>query len=276
MQRNKMLQKCRVKQAQWRDLRSIEGRYVMDSIEILISENPRFHSGNVSWSVHPEVLRFIRSCLKPSMRTLETGGGQSTVVFAIIGTHHTCITPIRHEAEQIHSYCRDHGINDNKITFIHDSSDVVLASGQGIPDVIDFLLIDGAHRFPFPILDWHFSEPKIPKDGIVAIDDYLTPSVRILHDFLLSEDDEWELIQSFHSILQRHWGTSFFRRKHEKHIHLDSIGRPSLYDYHLGQNMNRPRKHPLHFLLHHPRCTLRGLVDRIDNRRLFGKSIVDS
>ena len=86
----------------------------------------------------------------------------------------------------------------------------------------------------------------------MVIDDYLTPSVRILHDFLLGEN-EWELIQSFRSVVRRHWGTSFFRRKRER----QEYG-------HMSQNMNKPRRHPLHFLLHHPRYTARGLVSRAD------------
>jgi hypothetical protein len=179
----------------------------MDHLERLISEQPHFHAWPdgkpANWSVAPDVLRFIGANLQQSMQTLETGAGQTTVVFAIAGTHHVCVTPDRAQAERIRSYCRDHGIKED-ITFIHDSSDIALASGKGIPEVIDFVLIDGAHRFPFPILDWHHTERKVPLGGIVAVDDYPMPSVRILHDFLVGED-EWELIQSFQI-------TSFFRR----------------------------------------------------------------
>ena len=217
---------------------------MIDPIETLISESPNFHTDGAgrpaNWSVVPDVLRFIRYSLKPSMRTLETGAGQSTVAFAIAGTQHVSITPGRLEAERIRNYCREHGIEDT-ITFIHDSSDIALASGQGIPDVIDFVFIDGAHRFPFPILDWHFTEQKVPVGGIVAIDDYLTPSVKILHDFLLEEDDDWELIQSFRFISRRHGGTSFFRRKRAKVIYLDDTGQYRA-DYHMSQNMNKPRR----------------------------------
>ena len=104
------------------------------------------------------------------------------------------------------AYCAAHGIRDT-VTFIHESSDVALAAGRGIPEALDFVLIDGAHRFPFPILDWHFTEPRLRVGGIVAVDDYPMPSVKILHDFLIGED-EWELIQRF----QR---TAFFRRRRE-------------------------------------------------------------
>jgi len=182
----------------------------MDPVETLISARPHFHAWPdgrpADWSVAPEVLRFIRGNLKPSMRTLETGAGQTTVAFAIAGTHHVCITPDRAQAERIRSYFREHEIQD-RVTFIYDSSDAALPLGKGIPEILDFVLIDGAHRFPFPILDWHFTERRVPVGGIVAVDDYLMPSVRILHDFLLGEK-EWELIEKFKV-------TSIFRRKRE-------------------------------------------------------------
>ena len=225
----------------------------MDPLATLISEQPYFHvdgAGNpANWAASPDVLRFIRACLKPSTRTLETGAGQSTVVFAMARTHHVCITPQQDQAKRIRSYCKGHGIEHDNITFIHESSDIALASGKDIPDVIDFVFIDGAHQFPLPILDWHFTEKKVPIGGIVAIDDYLIPSVRILHDFLMDEN-EWELIQSFHSVRRRHAGTSFFRRKREP---------PTPY-WHLCQKMNRLGYHPLRWLLQHPRGTLRTLV----------------
>jgi hypothetical protein len=180
----------------------------MEPIDVLIAKRPPLHAWPdgkpANWSVAPEVLRFIYEHLKPGMQTLETGAGQTTAAFAIAGTQHVCITPDRAESERIRAFCREHGIKDS-VTYIHESSDVALPSGQGIPEVLDFVLIDGAHRFPFPMLDWHFTERRIPVGGIVAVDDFPMPSVRILYDFLLGED-EWELVQQFQV-------TSFFRRR---------------------------------------------------------------
>jgi hypothetical protein len=188
----------------------------MDKVERLISDLPQFHP----WSDHRmmigrDVLRFLRDNLRPSMRTLETGSGYTTVVFAIAETQHVCITPIREETESIQSYCREHNIRDN-ITFIHESSDVVLPSGKGVPETIDLVFIDGAHRFPFSILDWHFTERRIPVGGFLGIDDFHMPSIRILYDFLL-EEPEWELVRRFRN-------TSFFRRRAETVISSDWVG----------------------------------------------------
>jgi predicted O-methyltransferase YrrM len=127
-------------------MRDGEGRRV-DPLETLISEQPHFHIEGAgkpaNWAASPDVLRFIRACLKGSMRTLETGAGQSTVVFAMVGTHHVCITPQQNEAQRIRSYCREHGIEHDKITFIHESPDIALALAKDIPDLIDFVFIGG-------------------------------------------------------------------------------------------------------------------------------------
>ena len=140
------------------------------------------------------------------MHTLETGAGQTTVAFAIAGARHIAITPDLDQTQRIQDYCRQNDI-ENRVTFINASSDVVLPSGQDIPPRLDFVLIDGAHRFPFPIIDWHYTAARVPVGGIVAVDDCRMPSVRILHDFLAGEDD-WKLIQSIHV-------TAFFQRVRE-------------------------------------------------------------
>jgi hypothetical protein len=180
----------------------------MDEIEQLIQRRPHFHAWPdgkpANWAVAPDVLRFIHGSVAPGMQTLETGAGQTTVAFAIAGARHICITPDRDQTQRIRAYCGEHGI-DQTVTFIHESSDVALPAGEFIPEVLDFVLIDGAHRFPYPILDWHYTERRLRVGGIVAVDDYPMPSVRMLHDFLLGED-EWQPIKIFQT-------TSFFQRK---------------------------------------------------------------
>jgi predicted O-methyltransferase YrrM len=177
-------------------------------IEQLITEQPMFHAWPdgkpANWSIASEALRYLYECLSPGMVTLETGAGQTTVAFAIAGTQHTCITPDEDQASRIRDYCSRRGISES-VTFIFESSDTALSSGRAIPEELDFVLIDGAHRFPFPILDWYFTQERLRVGGIVAVDDFPMPSVKILHDFLMGED-EWLPVKLF----QR---TSFFRRE---------------------------------------------------------------
>lgn len=176
-------------------------------IERLLTERPAFHAwpdgAPADWSVAPDVLRFLAELVKPGMNTLETGAGQTTVAFAVAGANHTCITPDSAQAEKIQAYIRSLAARSS-IRFIHRSSDEALPTDRDIPERLDLVLIDGAHRFPFPILDWHYTQARVPVGGYVVVDDYKMPSVRILYDFL-SGEDEWELARAFEV-------TAFFRK----------------------------------------------------------------
>lgn len=191
----------------------------MELLDRLISDNPVLHNwpdgSPANWSVPAPVLRFIHGCLSPGMRTIETGAGQTTVVFAIAGTRHTCVSPQPEHTSKVRAYCAGLGITGD-VTFIHESSDTALAREGVVPDTLDFVFIDGAHRFPFPCLDWHYTARRLKIGGIMGVDDCAMPSVKILHDFLCGED-EWELA----TLLGR---TSFFRKIGEADITLDCQG----------------------------------------------------
>ncbi len=190
-------------------------------IERLIEDNPalhEYHGRSTSWAVDPDTLRFIHGMLEPGMNTLETGCGQTTVVFAIAGTSHICITDDPGEVDRVRNYCRKLGLEDN-INFIVGSSDHVLAL-DAIQQDLDYVFIDGAHRFPFPILDWHYTSKKLKVGGILALDDYVIPSVAILFDFLCA-DDNWDLLLTKNN-------TAYFKKAKE----------PDILDDWQGQTIN--------------------------------------
>lgn len=195
-----------------------------DALERLIAEQPHFHAWPdgrpANWSVAADVLRLIARRVAPGMRTLETGAGHTTAAFAIAGADHVAVTPDREQAERIAAWLADHGVAASP-RFIHESSDVALPAGAGLPETVDFALIDGAHRFPFAMLDWHYIEARVPVGGIVGVDDIHMPSVRILYDFLAGESD-WRLVEEFAV-------TAFFERVAK---------RPNKWDW-ADQDMNR-------------------------------------
>ena len=206
----------------------------MTSLAKLVEDCPHFHAWPdgkaANWAVPADVLRFICDQVKPGMHTLETGAGQTTVAFALAGAQHITITPDGEQIQRIQDYLRKSGIED-RVAFFQGSSDTILPTGHYIPQQLDFVFIDGAHRFPFPIIDWYYTAGRVPVGGIVAVDDCRMPSVRILHDFLAGEDD-WELVQLIHV-------TAFFRRVRDtvnewdwadqriNKPHLDMIARKS-------------------------------------------------
>jgi hypothetical protein len=67
----------------------------MDIVDRLLRDCPMFHSsGTKRWDAVPGTLRAIRQLVRDGDRTLETGCGASTVIFAAAqGAHHTAISP---------------------------------------------------------------------------------------------------------------------------------------------------------------------------------------
>lgn len=194
-------------------------------IERLIQDNPHFHlyKGEfTNWSVHPDTLRFIYGMLAPGMKTLETGCGQTTVVFAIANAKHICVMPDAGEAERVQQYCARLGL-ENKITFVIESSDEALARDERIPAELDFVFIDGAHAFPASIIDWHYTARRLKIGGILGIDDFSMPSVQILYNFLCTED-EWQFV----GIVQN---TAFFRKVDEPKALVDWSGQKINAEY---------------------------------------------
>jgi len=187
-------------------------------IEQLIAEKPLLHTDEnglpVDYSINVNVLRALQHYLKPGMHTLETGSGHSTIVFACINTQHISISPYADEQKRIQQYLDSKSIGFNT-KFLTGSSDEILPITD-LPAVLDFVLIDGAHRFPFAMIVFHYTASKIPVGGILCVDDVHMPSVKILYQFLQIEQ-EWVL-------LQRVKNTTFFKRVAPTLIYADWQG----------------------------------------------------
>ena len=67
------------------------------------------------------------------------------------------------------------------------SSDAALPSLNLGGRKFDFVLIDGSHTFPEPIIDYYYANDHLKVGGTLAIDDLSISSVGILHKFLITE-----------------------------------------------------------------------------------------
>jgi len=165
---------------------------IVDKLE---RDRPLFHDDIdhclTSWNTNLHLLRFVEGWLKPRMRTLETGSGYSTVVFIAKGCFHTCITPSELEIDRIVTYCRENNISIDQSRFINKNSTDCLPFIQH--EEIDLMFIDGAHRFPYPIIDWFYGSRLIKDGGLVIVDDTDIVSCFILRKFLES-DTYWEQV----------------------------------------------------------------------------------
>jgi len=152
----------------------------------------RDHLGQPAyWAVAEDVAKLLDQIVSPGCRTLETGAGVSTVIFALKGAHHTCVVPDAKLVERIIAFCRDAEINTEKLRFEVAPSQDILPRLSLID--LDVVLIDGAHAFPIPFLDWFYAaRTGLREGGTLIIDDVQLWTGRLLTDFLRSEPS-WRL-----------------------------------------------------------------------------------
>jgi len=160
----------------------------------LLAAQPRLHRAGdrqVSFALPDEVLRFIDSAVGEGYRTIETGAGVSTVLFALKGTEHTCVVPFTSEVEDISRWCADADISTERVRFEVGSSEHVLPMLHRSP--LDLVLIDGAHAFPIPFIDWYYAGRRLRLGGKLVIDDTNLWTGSVLREFLRDQPG-WDLL----------------------------------------------------------------------------------
>lgn len=193
----------------------------MDVLETILAERPAFHRSETEvqrdfdpeesflsrqaaaqlmqqeracYGISNEVAYFLRDQVTAGSRTLETGAGISTLIFAMQGATHQSITPNEPETEAIRQYAAGKQIAFDQVSFVIQSSDAYLP--QAAIDQLDLVFLDGKHAFPWPIVDWFYTADRLKKDGLMVLDDTDMPPVKVLVDFL-KLDTRWEVTQTF-------------------------------------------------------------------------------
>jgi predicted O-methyltransferase YrrM len=150
---------------------------------------PGLHAGGEEyWGLAWEALEWLEREVQPGMSTLETGSGASTLVFAAAGAEHEAVTPAADEEERFRAEADRHGVDGSRVAFRSGLSHEVLPQLEQRP--LDLVLVDGAHGFPYPILDWWYVAPRVKIGGRVLLDDAYMPPVRVLLDALRA-DPSW-------------------------------------------------------------------------------------
>ncbi len=167
-------------------------------LRALLRDAPQFHvdegQNPRSLQASDEVLGVIDGAVRPGWRTLETGSGLSTVVFALRGAEHVCVTPAAAEVEKIRTYCAGRGIALDRVRFHTERSELVLP--RLAPSPLDLVLIDGGHGFPSPFIDWFYTATALKVGGLLVVDDTQLWTGRVLRDFLDAEP-AWTLRREF-------------------------------------------------------------------------------
>ena len=147
---------------------------------------PGLHGADEYWGLAWAALEWLERNVEPGWATLETGSGASTIVLASRGARHEAVTPDAGEEERIRGRCSELGVDTGLLTFRIGPSHEVLAGWQ--PRTLDLVLIDGAHGFPYPILDWWHVAAHVRVGGTVLLDDAYLPAVASIVDFARASD----------------------------------------------------------------------------------------
>jgi predicted O-methyltransferase YrrM len=193
----------------------------MELLERILSTRPNFHSGETevqrpfqpSESLLPEfearrlassgltcygigedVLRFLADSVGDGSKTLETGAGCSTLIFAIRKAQHTAITPSELEIRLIREYAKDNDIVLAGVRFVAEPSESYLPRCD--VSNLDLVLLDGKHAFPWPMVDWFFTADRLKCGGLMLLDDVQMRSVAVLAEFMAA-DRGWQFVRSF-------------------------------------------------------------------------------
>jgi predicted O-methyltransferase YrrM len=139
-----------------------------------------------SWKVSNQLLTSLDGLLHEGERTLETGAGVSTLLFAMRHCHHQAVVPDPDLAQRIKDWCGGNGVPTDRLEFVLGrSEDELPRLSEDGP--LDLVLIDGAHGFPAPFLDWFYAARRIRPGGYVVIDDTQIWTGDVLRRFLASE-----------------------------------------------------------------------------------------
>lgn len=165
-------------------------------VHTLIANPPKLHTdgGSLtsSWNLGREELLFLDENVKPGQHTLETGLGVSTIVFALKGSNHVCITPDQREVTNVCAFCSQHGISLESVKFINECSEYALPKMNS--SGVDVALIDGRHAFPTPFIDWYYIANMMSVGGIVLVDDLHIWTCELLAEFMHADDD-WQIVR---------------------------------------------------------------------------------
>jgi hypothetical protein len=203
----------------------VRGR-VAAALVALDAERPQFHYVDgkaMEWSIGAPTQQWMLDFLPSTRRTLETGCGFTTVLFAAGGTDHTVVTPSADEVGRVQAFCADHGIAFDAVRpAVGDSTRILQALELG---ELDLVLIDGGHAFPIPCIDWFFTQGALRVGGHVVVDDFRMPSVHQLVDFLRAETPTWrEVAVAGNSVIFQKLGHDDFSRDWEgQHVNRNAL-----------------------------------------------------
>lgn len=164
-------------------------------VDKVIADPPGVHPGapqNV-WSTARDAYVLLADLVGPSTRSIETGCGSSTAVFALRQADHVCATLVQEEADAFLEWARRHDVDVGRVRFLIGPSERTLPVMTD--DAFDLVFVDGNHSFPAPVVDWFYLVTKLKVGGVVFVDDVQLPAPRLVADYMDSLAPTWQRVQ---------------------------------------------------------------------------------
>jgi len=173
-----------------------DARTRLQQIHRVVNDPPPVHGAAAGatrvWGASLDCYAFLARHVEPGARTLETGCGISTALFALWGTEHTCVVYSQQEVDILRAWCAERDIDLSRLSFAVGPSDEILPSLDRTE--LDLTFIDGSHAFPAAIIDWFYAGGRLREGGTCVLDDVHLLSVTLgLFEFL-AKDPRWELV----------------------------------------------------------------------------------
>jgi Methyltransferase domain len=133
--------------------------------------------------------------LEGAPRSIETGAGNSTLLFMMLGCSAvTAIAPDEKLGQRIHSEAAERGLDDGVLRFINDRSERALPR-LALDDkaACEVGFIDGNHGWPSVFVDFCYLNMMLTLGGVLFVDDVHVYACAQLM-LLLREQPEFELI----------------------------------------------------------------------------------
>ncbi len=148
------------------------------------------------------------------VRSVETGCGASTIVFAQQSAYHTvyCYDD-RSETGSSVSYAQNFpGFRHDRVNWVYGPTQRTIFK-EPLTQLVDLVLIDGPHGYPFPELEYFAFYTWLKPGGILIVDDIHIPTINNLYRFLLQDD-------SFrsHGVART---TAYFERAHSPAFNME-------------------------------------------------------
>jgi hypothetical protein len=167
---------------------------ILSKIDYWLKNTTDSHSAGVFPS---QVLSEIEDLIgKGHSLTAETGCGKSTIFFSNISSRHIVFalddTNLK-TGSSVNFYRECPITRMNVIEEIFGPSQKTVVNFDHREVVYDVVLLDGAHGWPFPELEYFFFYSRIRLGGFLIIDDVNIPTIGRMAD-ILAEDAMWNLI----------------------------------------------------------------------------------